>query len=117
MADCFNLQILLWRNRIMNKQIIGSFAAFLCVTCFLFSSCKSRTTIISTKPNSSIMTSHSAKTDECIMKDEICTEALDFQKEYNRMPDDKKEEMISILNTYITHCEESTKACRKSMKK
>jgi hypothetical protein len=48
---------------------------------------------------------------------EICDEALDFQSEYDSMPDgDEKKEMLQALNSYILHCEKARKDCSKSVK-
>ncbi len=74
------------------------------------SSCNVKTTTISTQNSAD-------KTDECILKDEICSEALDFQKEYERLPDDEKKDMANVLETYVQHCEEAKKKCEKSKKK
>lgn len=57
------------------------------------------------------------QTDECVLKEEVCAEALDFQKQYEKMPEEEQKDMISVLNTYIEHCEEATKNCEKSLKK
>jgi hypothetical protein len=56
-------------------------------------------------------------TDECILMKEVCDEALDFQNEYNAMPEgDEKKEMSQVLNSYIIHCEKARKDCSKSLK-
>ncbi|MDR0303838.1 MAG: hypothetical protein LBH98_03585 [Chitinispirillales bacterium] len=56
-------------------------------------------------------------TDECILMKEICDAAVDFQREYNAMPDgDEKKEMVQVLNGYILHCEKARKDCSKSLK-
>jgi len=75
--------------------------------------CNPKTTIITTTRGS---TETSALTDECIMKEEVCTEARDFQKVYESMPEQEQKDMVSVLNTYIMHCEEATKSCEKSKK-
>lgn len=70
--------------------------------------CNPKTISISNKADQS---------DECLMKNEVCAEALDFQKEYDRLPEEQQKEMVSVLSTYVTHCEKATKMCEKSMKK
>ena len=77
-------------------------------------SCNQKTTVITTTKTGS---ETSALTDECLMKEEVCAEAREFQKVYERLPEEEKEDMISVLNTYIMHCEEAMKSCEKSEKK
>ena len=91
----------------MIKQLLSDFSLFIIVIGITLLSCSPKTTVKSS----------SEKTDECIMKDEICAEALDFQKEYNRMPEEEQKDLISVLSTYIKHCEEATKKCEESIKK
>lgn len=52
--------------------------------------------------------------DECTTMEEICAEALDFQKEYERLPEEEQEDMASVLTTYVIHCEDARKRCNKS---
>jgi len=56
------------------------------------------------------------KSDECVFQDEICKDALDFQGEYEKADEERKESMIVVLNSYIEHCEAARKACKKSMR-
>lgn len=73
--------------------------------------------LMSCNPKTTTHKSTAELTDECLLKDEVCSEALDFQKEYDRMPPEEQKDMISILSTYVEHCEEATKKCEESMKK
>ncbi len=68
-------------------------------------------------PKTTFISNRADQSDECLMKDEVCAEALDFQKEYDRLPKEQQKEMVSVLSTYVTHCEEARKMCEKSMKK
>ncbi len=68
-------------------------------------------------PKTTYISNNADQTDECLMKDEVCAEALDFQKEYERLPEEQQKEMTSVLSTYVTHCEEAIKMCEKSRKK
>ena len=68
-------------------------------------------------PKTTTVSNTADMTDECLMKEEVCAEALDFQKEYDRLPEEQRKDMVSVLSTYVTHCEEATKRCEKSMKK
>ncbi len=94
----------------MNKILSLRSIFFIGLAGIIISSCNPKTTVI-TKTSD-----NSKKTDECAMKDEICSEARDFQKEYNRMPEEEQKDMIPVLNTYILHCEEAKKKCEESMK-
>lgn len=76
----------------------------------MFLGCISRTTVIENNSTAQPLT------EECRMQNEICQEALDFQREYERMPQEEREEMNSVLNTYIEHCEKAKKACEESLK-
>lgn len=58
----------------------------------------------------------STESDECGMEKEICLDALDFQKEYNRMTADQQKELTSVLSSYIEQCAQAKKACDKSLK-
>lgn len=74
------------------------------------SSCGSKTTTIDPSLD------RSDKSDECAMEKEICDDALDFQKEYNRMPAEQQEELKSVLSSYVEQCADAQKACKKSLK-
>lgn len=74
------------------------------------SSCGSKTTTIDPSLD------RSDKSDECAMEKEICDDALDFQKEYNRMPAEQQEELKSVLSSYVEQCADAQKACEKSLK-
>ncbi len=50
-------------------------------------------------------------TDECRQMKEVCDQALQFQAQYETLPEDEKKDMVSVLNTYIEHCEKATVAC------
>lgn len=56
-------------------------------------------------------------TDECRTMEEICQSYKDFRKEYDRMPEEQRKEMVTILNTYIEHCENAEASCEESNKK
>ena len=94
----------------MNKSLLFNFSKSIIVIGIMLLSCSPKTTIKSSSNKTG------ENTDECAMKDEICAEAFDFQKEYNEMPKEEQKDMISVLNTYIKHCEESTEKCKKSLK-
>jgi hypothetical protein len=83
---------------------------FVLIIGILLTGCNPKTTVKSTSDKT-------PQTDECILKEEVCAEALDFQKEYERMPEEEQKDMASVLNTYIEHCEEATKNCEESIKK
>jgi len=56
-------------------------------------------------------------TAQCVFMKEVCAEAVDFQKEYDAMPEsDEKKEMLQVLSSYIEHCEKARKDCSKSVK-
>ena len=81
----------------------------LIIIIFFLINCGGKTVINSSENRSS-------KSPECAMEKEVCDDALDFQKEYDGLPEDQKKEMNAILNSYIHHCEEARKACNKSIK-
>jgi hypothetical protein len=58
----------------------------------------------------------SEQTDECALKEEVCKEAFDFQREYEQLPEEEKKDMASVMETYRVHCEEAKKKCEKSKK-
>ncbi len=89
----------------MNKNIFFLLFLLSIAACVTVISCNSKTTNITTE-----------KTDECTLKEEICDEALDFQKEYEKLPKEEKKDMATVLETYIKHCEEATNNCEKSKK-
>lgn len=95
----------------MNIKILKSFLFIFTCTAALLSGCNPKTTTISTGTSAP-----GEKTDECLFKEEICKEALDFQKEYERMSEEARKDMVSVLSTYATHCEEAKAACEKSKK-
>ena len=93
----------------MKKNLSLSFILLIVGVGILLTGCNPKTSIKST--------SHKTpQTDECLLKEEVCAEALDFQKQYDRMPEEEQKDMISVLNTYIEHCEEATKNCEQSLK-
>ena len=94
----------------MIKRLLFNFSLSIVIIGIMLLLCSPKTTTKSSSDKTA------EKTDECIMKDEICEEALDFQKEYNRMPEEEQKDLISVLSTYIKHCEEATKKCEKSLK-
>jgi hypothetical protein len=73
--------------------------------------CAPVTTAVSASPESNPLT------DECRLRDEVCAEALDFQREYDRMPEEEQKDMKSVATTYAEHCEEAMLRCKKSLKK
>ena len=93
----------------MKKSLSLSFITLIVGIGILLTGCHPKTSIKSTSDKS-------PQTDECILKEEVCAEALDFQKQYERMPEEEQKDMVSVLNTYIEHCEEATKNCEKSLK-
>lgn len=72
-------------------------------------SCGGKTTIDPSNDRSSL-------SGECAMEKEVCDDALDFQREYNRMPAEQRKEMNSVLNSYIEHCERAKESCDESLK-
>lgn len=85
--------------------------SYMLITFSLLSvSCGAKTTTIDPSVD------RSDKSDECAMEKEVCDDALDFQNEYNRMPPEQREELVSVLNSYIESCEQAKKVCDKSLK-
>jgi hypothetical protein len=58
-----------------------------------------------------------AKTDECQLQDEICTEALNFQREFDRMPEEERRDFIPVLNSFEQQCREARRNCEKSRRR
>lgn len=79
---------------------------------FNFSFCNPKTIVVNTKE-----TKKNEITDECALKEEVCNDAREFQKEYETMPEQEQEDMLAALNTYIEHCENATRQCEESKKK
>ncbi len=94
----------------MNNRGFRHFLFIFIGTTALLMQCNSKTTTITTTAETG------EKTDECLLKEEVCKEAFDFQKEYERMSEEAQKDMVSVLSTYVTHCEEATAACEKSKK-
>ena len=82
-------------------------AVILTTFALLFLSCGS------SKTDSTIPTE---KTDECLFADDVCKEAEKFQVEYYKMGEEEKKQMTPVLNSYITHCENARKDCKKSQR-
>jgi hypothetical protein len=55
--------------------------------------------------------------DQCQLTAEICREAADFQRDFDRMPPDEQADMTAILNNYAQLCREATKACKQWSRK
>ena len=89
----------------MKKYLLYPITILCMVTALVLPSCNPKTTTVTAE-----------QTDECALMEEICAEALDFQKEYERLPDEEKKDMASVMETYRKHCEEATKNCEKSKK-
>ena len=53
---------------------------YLSIIGIILTGCNPKTTVRSTSDKA-------PQTEECILKEEVCAEALDFQKEYERMPE------------------------------
>ena len=90
----------------MLKNIILTAVTTVLLTIFL--ACNPKTVKLSSNSNSEQLTP------ECQMQKEVCEEALDFQKEYNRLPEKEQKDMKAVLNSYVEHCEDSKAACEKS---
>jgi len=95
------------RNAVKRIILSGAFAG--CIALIL--SCASKTTTITTT-----RTPQSGKTNECALQDELCTEAREFQKIYDTLPQEQQKDMVAALNTYVEQCEDAKKKCEKSMK-
>lgn len=93
----------------MRKSLSSIVFLYMIGVGIILTGCNPKTTVKSTSGKT-------IQTDECALKEEVCAEALDFQKEYDKMPEEEKEDMISVLNTYIEHCEEAKKNCENSLK-
>ncbi|MBN1984358.1 MAG: hypothetical protein JW795_22730 [Chitinivibrionales bacterium] len=78
--------------------------------------CASTTTVTAVKSSSKKTALDSTMSDECKLMQEVCDEALDFQKEYDRLPQEQQKEMDAVLNTYIEHCEQAKIDCENSKK-
>ena len=89
----------------MKKNLIFPLSVLSIVVGITLFSCNPKTTTITKE-----------QTDECALKEEICTEALDFQKEYEKLPKEEKKDMASVMETYSQHCEDAKKKCEKSKK-
>ena len=55
-------------------------------------------------------------TSACRFMDEVCHEADEFQREWSAMEEEQKNELTTVLNSYIEHCSKAAKECRKSIK-
>ena len=55
-------------------------------------------------------------TDECRYKEQVCQDALEFQQEYTRMPQEQQQEMTAVLNSLIEQCERTREMCKDSQK-
>ncbi|MFP4418554.1 MAG: hypothetical protein ACOC41_06815 [Chitinivibrionales bacterium] len=58
-----------------------------------------------------------ADTDECRTMVEVCKDAQEFQREYDRLPEEEKDDMAAVLNTYTEHCTNAVKECDQSKKR
>jgi hypothetical protein len=56
----------------------------------------------------------SEPTPECATMKEVCDDAYDFQSYYNSMPEQEREDMTAVLNTYVEHCEQARENCKRS---
>jgi len=56
------------------------------------------------------------KTDECAFSEEVCREAEAFQQEFDSHTPEEQKELVTVLNSYIEHCNTARKACSKSMR-
>jgi esterase/lipase len=103
----FSTGVAMIRNAVKRIILSGAFAG--CIALIL--SCASKTTTITTT-----RTPQSGKTNECALQDELCTEAREFQKIYDTLPQEQQKDMVAALNTYVEQCEDAKKKCEKSMK-
>lgn len=51
--------------------------------------------------------------DPCGDAKAVCSEARDARADYDRLPPDERKELISAVNTYVEHCEDAEKRCKK----
>lgn len=93
----------------MKKNLSLNFLIFIIGVGIILTGCNPKISVKSTSDKT-------PQTDECVMKEEVCAEALDFQKQYDSMPEEEQKDMVSVLNTYIEHCEKATINCEKSLK-
>jgi hypothetical protein len=89
----------------MKKYLPFRFFLFIALIGITLSSCNPKTT-----------TKTPDQTDDCVLKEEVCKEAFDFQREYEQLPEEEKKDMASVMETYRVHCEEAKKKCEKSKK-
>ncbi|ERP30961.1 hypothetical protein [Chitinivibrio alkaliphilus] len=54
-------------------------------------------------------------TDICLYMDRICREAEEFQREFNRMPEEQQKDLYPVLQSRIEHCERAINKCYKSI--
>lgn len=54
------------------------------------------------------------QTPECLMMEEVCGQAGEFQKEFERMPEEERTDYTPALNTLVEHCENAKKTCTAS---
>jgi hypothetical protein len=48
------------------------------------------------------------------MMEEVCGQAGEFQKEFERMPEEERTDYTPALNTLVEHCENAKKTCTAS---
>ncbi len=90
----------------MNTGFSAFFSRFFIVAGVFFCGCAPR----------AVTTYSDVDTPECRTMTEICKDAREFQREYERMPEEEKRDMVSVLNTYTEHCTQAVKACEESKK-
>jgi hypothetical protein len=71
----------------------------------LFISCAGTRTVDTSKlPN----------TYQCTYMKDICKEAQDYERQYNKMTPDEKKEFETILKAYRSQCSDALELCQKS---
>jgi len=90
---------------VMNKNIIFCITFFLVIISLYTVSCAPKVITNSNRTEE--------KSDDCSFMDELCKEASDFEKEYQKLPEKEKKEMLPVLNNYIKLCEDARKKCIK----
>ena len=87
------------------KNRLCTLPAFWPVAIILVSGC--------TKPPPATLSHKDKDIPECIMMQEVCDEAMAFQKQFNALPEEERDDYIAVLNTFIEHCENARKTCKK----
>lgn len=62
----------------------------------------------------SVDTSNLPNTYQCTYMTDICKEAQEYERQYNKMTPDDKKEFENILKAYRAQCNDALELCKKS---